>query len=87
MIKVIAAIANDDFSLDLRFSDGSFKRFDVSPYLDLGVFQELKDPNYFKQVRIAFGTVQWPNEQDFGPDTLYLGGVDVHESAQEMAAA
>jgi hypothetical protein len=72
MRKVVEAKANDDFSLDLTFDDGSVRRFDVSPYLEFGVFKELKDKNYFKRVRVAFGTVQWPNEQDIGPDTLYL---------------
>lgn len=32
MNKVIAATANDDFSLDLEFDDGSRKRFDAKPY-------------------------------------------------------
>jgi len=39
------------------------------------VFRELRDLNYFKQVNLAFGTVQWPNEQDISPETLYLEGV------------
>ena len=75
MNKIIAVTANNDFSLDLEFNDGSVKRFDAKPYLDYEVFRELKDLNYFKQVRIAFGTVQWPHEQDISPETLYLEGV------------
>ena len=75
MNKVATVKANNDFSLDLRFSDGSIKRFDIKPYLDYEVFRELKDLHYFKQVRIAFGTVQWPHEQDFSAETLYLEGV------------
>ena len=77
MKKVIAVTANDDFSLDLKFNDGSAKRFDARPYLDYDAFRELKDPEYFKQVRLAFGTVQWPNEQDISPETLYLESVAV----------
>lgn len=77
MNKITAVTANDDFSLDLQFNDGSVKRFDVKPYLDYEVFSELKDLNYFKQVDLAFGTVQWPNEQDISPETLYLEGVAI----------
>jgi hypothetical protein len=77
MNKVIAVTANDDFSLDLEFTDGSVKRFDAKPYLDYEVFRELKDLNYFKSVGVAFGTVQWPHEQDISPETLYLEGVSV----------
>jgi Protein of unknown function (DUF2442) len=72
MHKVLSAIAHDDFTLDLKFEDGSVRRFDVKPYLEYGIFKELKDQSYFKKVGVAFGTVQWPNEQDISPETLYL---------------
>ena len=80
MNKVTAVKANDDFSLDLQFNDGSVKRFDAKPYLDYEVFRELKELNYFKQVDLAFGTVQWPHEQDISPETLYLEGVAIASS-------
>jgi hypothetical protein len=80
MKKVIAVKANEDFSLDLKFNDGSVRRFDVKPYLDIGVFTELKNLQYFKQVRIAFGTVQWPHEQDIAPETLYLDSAPADDS-------
>ena len=72
MKKVVAVKANEDFSLELKFNDNSVRRFDARPYLDFGIFNELKDLGYFKQVRIAYGTVQWPHEQDISPDTLYV---------------
>lgn len=72
MRKVVAVRANDDFSLDLKFDDESVRRFDVKPYLEYGIFKELKDKAYFMRVKVAYGTVQWPNEQDISPDTLYL---------------
>ena len=72
MRKVLSVTANDDHTLDLKFDDGSVRRFDVKPYLEYGVFKELKDQSYFKRVRVAFGTVQWPNEQDISPETLYM---------------
>jgi Protein of unknown function (DUF2442) len=80
MKKVTAVSANNDFSLDLRFDDGSVKRFDAKPYLDYEVFQELKDLCYFKQVAIAFGTVQWPHEQDISPETLYIESLPVSDN-------
>jgi hypothetical protein len=80
MNKVIAVTANDDFSLDLKFNDGSVKRFDAKPYLDYEVFRELKDLNYFKRVGVAFGTVHWPHEQDISPETLYIEGVPVSDN-------
>ncbi len=69
---VIAAKAIERHRLRLKFSDGSVRVFDATPYLEKGIFTELQDPTYFRDFKIAFGTVQWPNEQDFAPETLYL---------------
>lgn len=82
MKKVVTAKANDDFTLDLIFNDGAMKRFDVKPYLDKGIFTELKNLEYFKDIKIVFGTVQWQNEQDFAPETLYLEAVEKEEKAE-----
>jgi Protein of unknown function (DUF2442) len=63
-----------DYKLRVIFANNETKVFDVAPYLDKGVFKELKDEAYFKRVRVAFGAVEWPNEQDFSKDTLYKLG-------------
>jgi len=86
MKKVVAVKANEDFSLDLRFNENSVRRFDVRPYLDFGVFNELKDIGYFKQVKIVYGTVQWPHEQDISPDTLYIEGKPIENSSDSTVA-
>jgi len=82
MKKVISALANDDFTLDLRFEDGCCKKFDFAPYLDFPVFIELKDRQYFRDIKIAFGTVQWRNGQDISPDTLYLEATESKETVE-----
>ena len=81
MNKVIAVRANDDFTLDLKFSDGSARRFDVKPYLKYDVFGKLLDVAYFKRVKLAFGTVQWPDEEDIAPETLFLESVALPDSS------
>jgi len=53
MIKVTAVRANEDYTLDLTFSDGSVKRFDVKPYLKYEVFKELQD-HLFQAVKPLF---------------------------------
>jgi hypothetical protein len=68
----VAAI--DNYKLQLQFENGETKIFDVSPFLNKGIFTELKNEQYFKQVRISFGSIEWPHEQDFSKDTLYLLG-------------
>jgi uncharacterized protein DUF2442 len=86
MTKVLAAKANDDFTLDLKFSDGSLKRFDMKPYLDYEVFQELKNLDFFKQVSVAFGTVNWPHDQDIAPETLFLEAAPLPEDSFEHSS-
>lgn len=86
MKKVISAKANDDFTLDLQFDNGKLKRFDVKPYLDFPVFRELKNLENFKQIKIVFGTVQWKNEQDISPETLYLESVEIEDERTILAA-
>ena len=86
MKKVIAVKANEDFSLELKINDNSLRKFDARPYLDVGVFTELKDIGYFKQVRITFGTVQWPHEQDISPDTLYIESKSIGDSNDSALA-
>jgi len=61
-----------DYRLEITFSGGQMGVYDCRPLLEFGVFAELKDDAYFRQVRAAGGTVVWPHEQDICPDTLYL---------------
>ena len=64
--------AREDYVLELIFENGETGVFDCTSLLNFGVFQELKDLEYFKQVFVTFGTVAWPHGQDICPDTLYL---------------
>ncbi len=43
----------------------------MKPYLDLGIFRELKDIKLFKTVKTSFDTIEWDNEADLDPEFLY----------------
>jgi hypothetical protein len=62
---------SQDYTVVLRFTNQEERQFDVKPYLDKGFFRELQDSAYFNAVRVALGSIEWPNGQDFCPDTLY----------------
>ena len=70
MVKVISVDPMDDYRLRIELSNGKKGVFDVLPYVDKGVFCELKDKAYFRSVRPAYGGVMWPHEQDFSPETI-----------------
>jgi len=61
--------------------------FDVNPYLELGLFKQLKDPAYFSSVTVEDGTIVWKNGQDFSPDTLYLEGELIASADAALPAA
>ncbi len=60
------------YKIKVSLSNGKKGIFDVTPYLNRVVFTELKDYNYFRRARIEYGTIVWPNEQDFSPETIEL---------------
>lgn len=70
MVKVISVEPVEQFKLKVVLSDGKKGLFDVSPYLERGAFHELRDQAYFRRVKVAFGGIAWPNEQDLSADTI-----------------
>lgn len=76
--KVLNVEPTDDHQLIVTFENGEKKKMDISPYLEKGVFRELKEINYFKRVAVSFGSIMWPHEQDLSYDTLYLCGKDLN---------
>lgn len=71
----------DDFVLRLIFEGGAVRDFDMKPYLDFGIFQELCDEAYFREAYVEFGSVEWPNGQGLSFDTLYLESKPVEVAA------
>jgi len=63
---------NDDYTLTIVFENNEEKVFDVKPYLDKGIFTQLKDRRIFNSVKPFLESIQWMNGLDFCPDTLYL---------------
>ncbi len=71
MIAVTKVQPLDDYKLLLKFSNSEQKVFDMSSYLNHGIFKELKDKKVFNSVRISFDSIEWNNGADLCPDVLY----------------
>lgn len=80
--RVRAVKPGPNYTLILSFTNGETRVFDVKPYLDKGIFRELKDIHVFNSVKPIFGSIHWPNGQDFCPDMLYLDSVPVVETVE-----
>jgi hypothetical protein len=70
--RVVGVKPEKDFILHITFNNGEVKEFDVKPYLETGLFKELKDASIFNSVKPYLGSIQWMNGLDLCPDTLYL---------------
>lgn len=69
--KITHATPHDDHSLTLTFESGEQRAFSLTPYLDTPVFAPLRDLDLFKQVRVVYGSLEWPGERDLAYDMLY----------------
>ncbi|MDR2906640.1 MAG: DUF2442 domain-containing protein [Bacteroidales bacterium] len=59
-----------NYNVKLQFSTGETKIVDLEPDLSGEVFEPLKDPVFFRQGKIIYNTVEWPNGADFAPEYL-----------------
>lgn len=84
MESVVRVVPREDYQLEIEFSTGEVRLFDVRPYLDKGVFTQLKDRELFSRAYVAFDTVCWPNELDIAPETLYIQSVPVSMAVHEQ---
>ncbi len=72
---VISVQTLQNFLLRLTFKNGEIKIFDMKPYLEIGIFKELKEERIFNTAKVSFDTVEWENEADIDPETLYQNSV------------
>jgi Protein of unknown function (DUF2442) len=73
MIRVTDVRLVRDFVVWVRFNDGSEGEVDLSGELDGPIFEPLKDPKVFAQVRLDpdVHTLVWPNGADLAPEFLH----------------
>jgi hypothetical protein len=73
MVAVTAVEPLADYSLRLTFDDGSVRVLDLADELWGPMGEPLRDPAYFRQVRVdpELRTVVWPNGFDLDPDVLH----------------
>lgn len=61
-----------DYTIWLRFADGTEGEIDLSGELWGSVFEPLRDLAFFQKFEVAeYGTLAWPNGADLAPEFLY----------------
>jgi hypothetical protein len=83
MESVVHVVPRENYHLEIEFSTGEVRLFDVRPYLDKGVFRQLKNQALFERAYVACDTVCWPNDLDIAPETLYVKSVPISSAVHE----
>jgi hypothetical protein len=65
--RLESVVPIDEHLPRLQFEDGSEHVFDVKPYLDTGIFRELRDADLYASARLEYGGVAWPGGQSLSP--------------------
>ena len=68
-----------EYRLLLTFENNEKRIKDMKPYLEKGIFKQLKNKDFFNKVKIAFGTISWGEELDICADSLYETSQKVEE--------
>lgn len=58
-------------TLTVKFSDGLQGTVRFKPSHLTGVFESLKNEEYFNKVFVDHGVVTWPGELDLAPDAMH----------------
>lgn len=74
-IDVIHVQTLPNFQMELAFANGEKRRYNMRPLLTVKPWDQIASEQLFKQAKVAYGTVVWPNEIDIAPETLYIDSV------------
>lgn len=70
--KLLSVEPRQNYRIFLRFADGVAGEVDLTGSLRGSMFEPLREPTYFAQVRLAeYGAPVWPNGLDLAPDSLH----------------
>ena len=78
--EIVQVSPHEDYTVSVYFSDGKIVLYDVSPFLDKGIFRTLKDKHIFMDCcTIMNDSLAWDINKnrdpsdciDIDPDTLY----------------
>ena len=77
--EIVQVVPHTDYTVSVYFSDGKIVRYDVSPYLEEGIFQAIKDEQTFMNTcTIMNDTLAWDINNgdtsgciDIDPESLY----------------
>ncbi len=85
-LSIKKVVPCEDFMLSIDFDNGEHGMLDMKPFLDFGVFNRLKRPGAFQQVRVSFDTIEWACGVDLDPEFVYAKSKSI-KTAQPISGA
>ncbi len=61
----------NEYKLVITFKNNEVRLLDMTPYLDKGIYSELKDLSMFNTVHVSFDSIEWANRADLDPEFIY----------------
>ena len=69
--SVKEVVPSENYVLNISFDNGENGVLDMTPILDFGIFQRIKDYDAFKRVQVSFDTIEWDCGVDLDPEYVY----------------
>jgi hypothetical protein len=73
MLEVVNVTYIENYKIWLEFNDGKSGIADLSESLWGNIFEQVKNPEYFKSFKLSsiMNTIEWDNGADLAPEYLY----------------
>lgn len=93
-MEVVQVIPQDDYKVIVYFVDGAVKKYDVSYLVGEGIFEYLKDINFYKNnCTVLNGTLTWTLDStydksnciDIDPYVIYEKGEIISDPPLDIA--
>lgn len=69
--SIVKVVPGDNYELSVFFDNGESGILELKEFLEFGVFQQHKDRDAFRRVRVAFDTLEWESGVDLDPEFVY----------------
>lgn len=70
----------DNFCLEITYVTKEKRIYDMKKILHYDFYRNLNNIGYFKLVKSALTTVEWPNGEDVDPNELYGNSVIINSN-------
>jgi hypothetical protein len=72
----------ESYELLITFENNETRILDMTPFLNIGLYKQLKDIALFNTVKVSFDTIEWDNMVDLCPEFAYENSIPLVGKSQ-----